>query len=89
MRKSSRDEVACMIVSSALARSQNSLGNDFDRLVVQISLATLPLKLVIISVHTIPYSVTNALPCDNCDHIQTQPAAGHLGWGESKVSRGS
>ena len=67
-----------MIVSRALARSQNSLGNDFDRLVVQISLATLPLKLVIINVHTIPYSVTNALPRHNCDHVQTQPAAGHL-----------
>lgn len=77
IRKSSRDEVACMIVNRALARSQSSLGNDFDRLVVQISLANLPLKLVIMSNHTIPYSVINAQPYHNRDLVQMQPAPGY------------
>ena len=71
MRRSSREEVACIIVSRALARSHDSLGNDFDRLVVQISLATLPLKFVIISDHTIPYSVTNAQSYHNREHLHS------------------
>ena len=38
-----------MIVSNALARIQISLGRDLDSLVVQMSLATLPLRLMIIA----------------------------------------
>ena len=37
-----------MIVSNALARIHSSLGSDLDWFDVQISLATLPLKLIII-----------------------------------------
>ena len=77
MRRSSREEVACIIVSRALARSHSSLGNDFDRLVVQTSLATLPLKLVIISDHTIPYSVTNAQSYQNCGRHHSQAMSGN------------
>lgn len=48
IRKSSNVTVAFMIVSSALARIQSSLGKVLDWLVFQMSLATLPLKLTII-----------------------------------------
>jgi len=48
MRRSSSLVVECMIVIKALALIQSSLGRDLDLLVVQMSLATLPLKLTII-----------------------------------------
>lgn len=39
-----------MIVNKALARSHNSLGNDLDRFVAQMSLATFPFRLTIMSI---------------------------------------
>ena len=48
-----------MIVSNALARIQNSFGRDLDSLVVQISLATLPLRLMIIA--DVYYTICNSV----------------------------
>ena len=48
MRRSSSLVVECMIVIKALALIQRSLGRVLDLLAVQMSLATLPLKLTII-----------------------------------------